>query len=126
MRIVLLASIIFLNFIHATNAKNVGKNYTAEKMLKLCQREVKNENPELQSLTCTFRIQGLSAVMIENCLSIEHGYKPVKLLAASAPPSRGAAKQAFINFMTSNPDKWGLPWHVATAMALSTNFPCEK
>lgn len=101
------------------------ENYTAEVMYRLCLGTETEIRPEFQSLVCTFRLQGLVNIMIENCLSIEEGFSPAPLLTASLPPSRGALRQAFTNFMEENPAKWGLPWHVVAAMAASEAFPCE-
>lgn len=110
----------------AANAQKVPKNYNAEKMLNLCNGAIRGEDKGMQSMVCTFRMQGITHMMVENCLSITRGFKPLPLLTSEKPPSRGAARQAFRNFMNANPDKWGLPWHHAVSMALSESFPCKR
>lgn len=109
----------------AQDSEQVPENYNAETMMKLCKGEAE-EDPDLQSLICTFRIQGVSVMASENCWSILDGHSPLSDLAASPPPSRGAARQAFLNFMEENPQVWDLPWHKAVALSLSTTFPCEN
>ncbi|MDZ4310744.1 MAG: hypothetical protein U1A24_09340 [Cypionkella sp.] len=108
------------------NAQEVEENYTAEKMLKLCEGSVADRDPEMQSMVCTFRLQGIISIMVENCLSISEGFSPVPALTSDRPPSRGAARQAFKNYMAENPDKWGLPWHQVVALSLSETFPCAQ
>lgn len=117
--------VIWLTLASTVNAKEVPKEYSGEEMLKLCKGEVRGMDQGMQSMTCTFRLQGVVSMMIENCLSIPHGFKPVPLFTSETPSSRGATRQAFINFMEANPDKWGLPWHISVSMALSEAFPCE-
>lgn len=117
---------IWLVLASVVNAKEVPKDYSAERMLNLCKGEVRNEDNGTQSLICTFRLQGVVSMMIENCLSIPHGFKPVPLFTSAVPPSRGAIRQAYINFMEANPDKWGRSWHISVSMAISEAFPCEK
>jgi hypothetical protein len=68
---------------------------------------------------------GETALMVENCLSISEGFSPVLALTSNRPPSRGAARQAFKNYIAENPDKWGLPWHQVVALSLSETFPCS-
>ena len=106
-------------------AQEVPKNYTAETMLNLC-RGTAEEDAELQSMVCTFRIQGVTSIMVENCLSMEQGFDPLPILSSQLPPSKGAARQAFMNFMEKNPDVWGLPWHMPLSLALAETFPCDK
>lgn len=108
------------------NAQEVPDDYTAENMLELCKGSVRDQDPKMQSIVCTFRIQGIVSVMIENCLSIDQGYSPATILTSEIPPSKGAARQAFTNYMEANPDKWGLPWHIGLSMALSDTFPCNR
>ncbi|MEP3350180.1 MAG: hypothetical protein ABJM86_03080 [Hyphomicrobiales bacterium] len=107
------------------HAQEIPKNYNAETMLNLCQG-TEGGAKEFQSMVCTFRIQGVSSMMIHNCASINQGFSPFPVLSSERPPSRGAAKQAFINFMQANPSKWALPWETALAHALSETFPCEN
>lgn len=118
--------IFWLAFSSAVNAEEVPKEYRAERMYNLCKGEVRGEDKGMQSMVCTFRLQGVVSMMIENCSSVTHGFKPFPLLASGRPPSRGATRQAFINFIEANPDKWGLPWHVTVSMALSEAFPCKR
>ena len=120
-RIALLAALVLAL---PVNAQDVDENYTAEKMLRLCEGAVVGEDLEVQSLVCTFRMQGVTAILIENCLSLGQGFSPVTQLTSKRPPSRGAARQAFKNYMASNPDKWGLPWHQVVALSISETFPC--
>ncbi|GHC45531.1 hypothetical protein [Neogemmobacter tilapiae] len=100
------------------------ERYNAETMLRLCQGKMK-EDPDLQSMVCTFRLQGLMTVMIENCMSRADGYDPALILTASPAPSRGALKQAFVNYVEDHPAEWGDPWHIVAAKAASSAFPCE-
>lgn len=121
-----LATTLLIVFLSPTlHAREVPKDYNAETMLNLCEGKAEGAK-ELQSMICTFRIQGVSSVMIENCRSIERGFSPVPILTSESPPSRGAAKQAFINFMKANPKQWALPWGAALALALSETFPCKQ
>lgn len=105
-------------------AQDVPKDYTAETMLNLCRGTAEGD-PDMQSVICTFRIQGVTSIMVENCLSVDKGFNPLPILTSESPPSRGAARQAFINYMEASPDKWGLPWHVAVSAALADTFPCD-
>lgn len=118
--------VLWLAIASTVNAKEVPKEYRAERMYNLCKGEVRGEDKGMQSMVCTFRLQGVVSMMIENCMSIVQGFEPMHLFASEIPPSRGAARQAFINFMKTNPDKWGLPWHIAVTMALSESFPCKQ
>lgn len=104
----------------------VSENYTAEVMYRLYRGSEVGVPADLQSMMCAFRLQGATQLMMENCTSFEDGFNPLPSLSASAPPSRGAARQAFTDFMEANPQTWGWPWHVAVASALPTTFPCEK
>ncbi len=104
----------------------IPENYNAETMLKICKGEADENDQDMQSMVCTFRIQGIIMMSVENCMSIKDGFSPTPLLTSSAPPSRGAARQAFINFMEDNPQSWSLPWHQAVALSLSATFPCEN
>lgn len=106
-------------------AQSVPTDYNAETMLKLC-RGAADGDPDMQSMICTFRIQGVAAITGENCLSKDQGYEPHEALASAPPPSRGSARQAFTNYMDANPDAWGLPWHIAVSLALSDAFPCME
>ncbi len=116
----------FLTIGAAANAETPNENYTAETMMKLCSGSVTDESPEFQSMTCTFRLQGVTEVMMGNCASASMGFQPAPDLSASKPPSRGAIRQAFLNYIEDHPEHWGLPWAQVAAMAISRNFPCEK
>lgn len=109
----------------AATAETSDENYTAETMMKLCAGTVADENPEFQSMICTFRLQGVTEVMIGNCASASMGFQPAPELSASKPPSRGAIRQAFLNYMDDHPEHWGLPWAQVAAMAVSSSFPCK-
>lgn len=116
----------FLMMGAAATAETPDVNYTAETMMKLCVGSVPDENPEFQSMTCTFRLQGVTEVMMGNCASASMGYQPAPELSASKPPSRGAIRQAFLNYMEDHPEHWGLPWAQVATMAVSNSFPCEQ
>lgn len=107
------------------SAEEVAKEYNAETMLKFCTEDFPGEDPEMQSIMCTFRLQGVVLTMVENCLSHEQGYTPNSVLSVRLPPSTGAARQAFVNYMTENRAAWGTSWHHAVYFALSEEFPCE-
>lgn len=104
----------------------VDKDYNAETMLKLCSGTVPDMAPDAQSMVCTFRLNGLISAMTANCGSIAEGYNPAPVLTAGNPASRGAARQAFKNYMEDHPEQWGLPWHMVAAAAISSTFPCEN
>jgi hypothetical protein len=88
--------------IQAQETAQIPENYNAETMLKICKGEADENDQDMQSMVCTFRIQGIIMMSVENCMSIKDGFPPTPLLTSSAPPSRGAARQAFINFMEDN------------------------
>lgn len=115
----------FLTMSAAATAETPDVNYTAETMMKLCAGTVADENLEFQSMVCTFRLQGVTEVMMGNCASASMGYQPAPELSASKPPSRGAIRQAFLNYMEDHPEHWGLPWAQVAAMAVSSSFPCK-
>lgn len=112
-------------FAGGASAQEVREENNAETMLSFCEGTFESENQDIQSLVCTFRIQGVLTIMGENCTSKQSGYDPVPTLSALPPTSNRAARQAFINYMKDNPSDWGLPWHVAVARAISAEFPCE-
>jgi hypothetical protein len=116
----------FVTMSAAATAETPDVNYTAETMMKLCAGAVADENPEFQSMVCTFRLQGVTEVMMGNCASASMGFQPAPDLSASKPPSRGAIRQAFLNYMEDHPEHWGLPWAQVAAMAISGSFPCEQ
>ena len=126
MRRLVWSLVIWISLASTANSQKVPEDYNAEHMLDLCNGEVPDGEKGMQSMVCTFRMQGIIYMMVENCMSIAHGFKPLPLFTSERPPSRGAARQAFVNFMNANPDKWGLPWHHAVSMALSKNFPCKR
>jgi hypothetical protein len=121
-----LVALGFLTIGAAANAETPNENYTAETMMKLCAGTVTDESPEFQSMTCTFRLQGVTEVMMGNCASASMGYQPAPELSASKPPSKGAIRQAFLNYMEDHPEHWGLPWAQVAAMAVSSSFPCKE
>lgn len=106
------------------SAKEVAKGYTAEEMLRLCQGEAVEMPSDFQNLTCTFRLQGAVELMIMNCSSVVDGRDPDRRLSSGKPPSMGAMRQAFINYMNGHPEVWGQPWFEAVAGAASETFPC--
>lgn len=118
-----IASVVM--FAGGVSSQEVQEEYNAETMLSFCEGTFESENQDIQSLVCTFRIQGVLTIMGENCASKQAGYDPVPDLSALPPASNRAARQAFINYMKDNPADWGLPWHVALARAISAEFPCE-
>lgn len=120
------AMLVVLLLVQTANGNELSENYVSEKMYRLCRGEVTGEDKGLQSMICTFRLQGVMMMMVENCHSIDGGFQPMPLFTASSPPSNRAARQAFVNFMESNPEKWGDPWHVSVVMALAETFPCDK
>lgn len=104
----------------------VERDYNAETMLNLCKGEAAGTPENVQSLICTFRIQGVGEMLNFNCTSRAGGYQPAPTLTARVVSSRGAARQAFINYMEDHPDIWNDYWAVAVALALSETFPCEN
>ena len=82
----------------------VESDYNAEMMLNLCRGEVVGTPENVQSLICTFRIQGLGDMMNYNCYSRSSGYEPAPTLTARIGRSGGAARQAFINYMEDHPE----------------------
>lgn len=124
-RIFFLLGIVGLS--NATFAQErVKEDYNAEQMLRLCKGEVRGMSPDMQSLVCTFRIQGLADLMIHNCESIEFGYRPAPQLSASIIGSTGAIRQTFVNYMEDHPEIWGDYWSFALSTTLSESFPCEN
>lgn len=121
-----LSVLLLATFVSEANPQEVRKDYRAEEMLNLCTGNAREIDKGSQSLICTFRMQGIMDMMVYNCMSIDSGFKPYPLLTSEKPPSRGAAKKAFLNFMDANPDKWGMPWNIVVSMALSENFPCKR
>lgn len=119
-------SVVLYSFcVEAPFAQDVPEEYNAETMLSFCEGTYEEENADLQSLVCTFRIQGVLSIMGENCASKQVGYDPVPTLMASPPSSNRAARQAFINYMKDNPSDWGLTWYFVLAKAMSEEFPCD-
>lgn len=104
----------------------VPEQYNAETMLRLCQGEISDAPKDVQSLTCTFRIQGVADMMLYNCGSKEAGHDPAPHLSAYVTGSRGAVRQTFINYMEDHPEVWGEHWSLALAIAFSEMFPCEN
>ena len=107
-------------------AQDAPKDYKAETMLKLCSGPQSDAPRDLQSSVCTFRLQGVVSIMVENCLTRKQGLDPAPVMTASPPPSIGAVKQAYRNFLRDSPELWGLPWHHAAMMAISEAFPCDE
>lgn len=120
------ALLVVLLLVQTASGNEVPENYDSEKMYNLCRGKVHGEDKGLQSMICTFRLQGVILMMVENCRSVERGFQPMPLFTASSPPSNRAARQAFVNFIEANPQNWGDPWHVSVIMALSETFPCER
>lgn len=106
-------------------AEDVPDNYTAETMMNLCKGTARETEQDMQSMVCTFRIQGVVSMTIENCRSISAGYSPFPAFTSAVPPSKGASRQAFLNYMEDNPQVWDQVWHSVVAMALSEAFPCD-
>lgn len=121
----ILLALGFFTIVTAANAATPNENYTAETMMKLCTGAVADVDPAVQSMTCTFRLQGLTEVMMGNCASVSWGHQPDPALSASKPPSRGAIRQAFLNHMQDHPEHWGLPWAQVAVKAISGSFPCD-
>lgn len=121
------AKLIFTSLLLSANpvgAQEIKKEYMAEEMLRLCTGEVSDLDKDIQSLVCTFRLQGVAEMMVKNCSSMELGYTPVQELSSNKPPSIRALRQAFINYMEDNPEEWGRPWFDVAALATSETFPC--
>ena len=122
----MIASLVVASQLFAQGSSDLPKAYDAETMLNLCRGEVSDMPPEMQSMTCTFRLQGVGDMMSFNCLSREAGFEPAPAFSAQISASRGAVRQTFINFMEANPEVWGSYWAEAVALALSESFPCES
>ena len=121
---VIAAVCVTLTAMDPASAKEVGKGYSAEEMLKLCEGEVEDMSLDFQNLTCTFRLQGVVEMMIMNCSSVVDGMDPDRGLSAGKPPSMGAMRQAYVNYMKDHPEVWGRPWFEVVAGAASETFPC--
>ena len=117
---------ISLQVVGAIAQERVPVEYNAETMLKICRGEVVDIPPDVQSMTCTFRIQGVADMMLYNCYSLQAGFNPAPQLSASVSGSRGAVRQTFINYMVDHPEIWDDHWAGALATALSQSFPCEN
>lgn len=113
-------------FAEEVKPDSISKDYTAEAMLELCRGNASGTAKELQSMICTFRLQGITNILILNCGSINDGFSPAPNLTAGFPPSKGAVRQAYKNFMEENPELWGKYWSDIAALAISTTFPCEN
>lgn len=120
-----LGLVVLASGVAAQDVSKVGKNYTAEDMLNMCSGTGRDYRPELQSIVCTFRIQGLSDLMIFNCQTRADGYDPASIFSMKPAPSKGSMRQVFKNYMRDNPQVWGEYWSLAVAVALSEAFPCE-
>ena len=116
--------IVWLSLSNMSYSQDAPKDYQAEKMFELCNGASSGEDKRMQSLICTFRLQGVINIMIENCRSKSEGYTPSSIFTSKGPPSNKAARQAFQNYMETNPDKWGISWHIVVALAISEVFPC--
>lgn len=110
----------------AQNAVGVQKEYNGETMLNLCKGTVPDVPPDVQSMTCTFRLQGVSDLMNYNCVSQREGFDPAPRLSAAISGSRGAVRQTFINYMEDHPEIWGVHWSWAVAVVMSESFACEN
>lgn len=127
--IVLISAFVFL-FPQLASAQSVGssqvkKLLTAETMMELCEGSVPNEPVNLQSMTCSFRIQGVVSMMIMNCLLSGEDFLPNPRLSASPPVSNKAIQQTFLNFMKERPELWSEHWATVLAVSISDTFPCE-
>lgn len=71
---------------------------------------------------CIGVASGVGSMLAVNCYSIGDGYSPS--LKATAPPSTGAAVQAFINWAEDHPERWGDLFAFGMARALVEAFPC--
>jgi hypothetical protein len=126
-RFALAASIIAMvgTSVWAQTIGSVPTEYQAEEMMKLCRGEVTGANPSSQSLICTFRLQGVGDMMSQNCASVIEGFEPHPRLSARIEASRGAVRQAFLNYMDAHPEEWGDYWANVVSNALSETFPCS-
>lgn len=125
-RTFILAAVALLPLCIPVAGTEVPKDYNAETMLNFCTGQDRETHPDMQSFICTFRMQGVIAIMVENCMSRDDGFQPMPLMSASPPPSKAAARHALLKYMEANPDKWGEPWHHAVAFAIAEAFPCER
>jgi len=108
----------------AEEAAELPFDYTAEAMLELCNGEASGGQQDMQSMVCTFRLQGVVDTMMWNCSTRNGGYDPAPSLTAGDVPSKGSARQAFKNYMADHPERWGEPWSLVAALAISETFPC--
>jgi hypothetical protein len=118
--------ILVCGLTYAQDTIDVAQDYNAESMLNFCRGDVSDMSPDSQSMICTFRLQGVAEMMLHNCFSRETGFSPAPVLSAQISGSRGAIRQAFVNFMEDNPAMWGEHWSTVVAVAFSENFPCEN
>ena len=125
MRAILFACAAF-SATSALSSSETNSYYTAEAMLQLCEGTKQGVPDEVQSLICTFRLQGLAEAMGGNCQSMKEGYRPAPYLSIAAPPSRGAIRQAFKNYAEAHPELWGEWWSSVAAIALAQTFPCVE
>lgn len=121
----LIAGLLAIVCMGATAQAEIKQEHTAETMKALCEGTQPNEAPDLQSMVCTFRIQGVAEMMQVNCLSAQQGWKPAPALAANPIGSNKALRQTFINYMKSHPERWQDHWVFVLAEAISEKFPCE-
>lgn len=73
---------------------------------------------------CGAFMRGVGTVLVYGCTSKEEGYFP--LYVADAPPSTGAAVQAYINWARANPALWGESAVDGIILALMEAFPCTN
>lgn len=103
----------------------IKKEQTAETMLGFCEGTLSGVPTDVQSLTCTFRIQGVADLMTMNCEAAGRGWNPPPLLTAKPLKSNRAIRQTFINYMKDHPEDWRDYWAFVLAKAISEKFPCE-
>jgi len=71
---------------------------------------------------CLGMADGVVQVMVYNCILAADAPVP----KASAPPSIGAAIQAFLNWADAHPERWGDSFSAGMMAAAMDTFPCEN
>ena len=122
-RILMLRALMALGASSGLNATAEGQEArTAGELAEYCGAERYSE----ESVLCGGLVEGVAQMLVWNCVTREHGWRPDPTIVAGQPPSVEAAVEAFLDWVRDDPQRTEEEWHLGLTLALTEAFPCGR